>query len=100
MWSVVLSSWGLPINKVRCSDNKDHAVVEVEDTEVMQDEVAATKQSEALEEGSASPKQMAVESGHNRETNVKKDPFSYHSKDNDRILETPAVPFDSVSLSC
>ena len=94
IWSVVLSSWG-PINKASCtSDNKDCTTVAVEDAEVVQDKLV-TRQPEKLEEES-SPRQIAMESVDEEDSNVK-DSFPHHLKHTDGILETPAVPFDSVS---
>ena len=75
--------------------------MEVEDTEIIEDKMATTKQSDRREEESTSPKQIAMESVHDRETNVKKVSSPHQSRDdNNKILETPTVAFDSVSLSC
>ena len=91
---LVLSSWG-PINKASCSsDNKDFTTVEVEDAEVVQDNLV-TIQSDMLEEES-SPKQVAMENVDEEESDVK-DSSPHHSGHNDGTLETPTVPFDSVS---
>ena len=95
IWSVVLTSWG-PINKASCaSDSKDFTTVDVEDAEVIQDNLI-TKQSEKLEE-ETSPKQIAMEDIVDEEENYVKGFSVHHSKHKDSILETPTVPFDSVS---
>lgn len=90
---ILLSSWG-PTNKTS-SDVKDYtaATVEVEDAEVAQDNMITR----GSEEESSSSQQMVVESvNHDTVSNVKNSSL-HHSKDNDKLLETPTVPFDSVS---
>lgn len=72
--------------------------MEVEDAEVVQDKVDTTKQSDWLEAESTSPSQMALESVHDR--NTVKNPSPHDVMDNDKILVTPIVPLDSVSVSC
>ena len=83
------------------TDNKPHtSVVEVEDTEIVQDEGITDKQSDKLEEESTSPKLTTMESVHDREVNMEKTSPSHDSKSQDRMLKTPTIPFDSVSPSC
>ena len=66
----------------------------MEDAEVVQGNLI-NRQSEKLEEDS-SPKQIAMENVTEEENNVK-DSSEHHSKHKDGVLETPTVPFDSVS---
>ena len=94
---MLLCSWGA-FGKMYTSDNKPHNIVEVEDTEIVQDDRIADKQSDKPEE-SISPKQTAMESLHDRETNIEKVSPLYDSKSKDRTLETPTILFDSVSPS-
>jgi len=75
------------------SDDKDHTGVQVEDTE---DKITAQQLDSVVEE-STSPKQMAMKSIHDGDGNMKES-SPHHTQDNDKLLETPIVPFDSVSL--
>ena len=97
MWSTVLCSWGA-FGKVCGSDNKAAGtMVEVEDTEILQDNGVAGKPSDKLEEELTLPKQTAMESVHHEEANIEKAFPPYDSTSKGRSLETPAVSFDSVS---
>ena len=97
MWSTVLCSWGA-FGKVCGSDNKEtNTMVEVEDTEILQDNGVAGKPSDKLEEELTSPKQTAMESVHHEETNIGKASPPHNSTSKGRSLETPAVSFDNVS---
>ena len=97
MWSTVLCSWGA-FGKVCGSDNKAAGtMVEVEDTEILQDNGVAGKPSDKLEEELTSPKQTAMESVHHEDTNIEKASPPHDSTSKGRSLETPAVLFDSVS---
>ena len=100
MWSTVLYSWGT-FSKVCGNDNKAaDTMVEVEDTEILQDNGVAGKPSDKLEEELTSPKQTAMESVHHEETNIEKASPPHDSTSKGRSLETPAVSFDNVSWSC